>query len=86
MKTLMGQEVIRKGVTRVFDMFQHRQLNRRLVYVFLEGVIITLFPYNKFSDLFCKLHSRSSRLKAKEEMAKSASMKDSNIRKRTAKR
>ncbi|XP_052095486.1 sorting nexin-13-like isoform X1 [Mytilus californianus] len=86
MKTLMGQEAIKKGVTRVFDMFQHRNLNRRLVYVFLEGVIITLFPHNKFSDLFCKLHSRSSRLKAKEELAKSASMKDSGVRKRTTKR
>jgi sorting nexin-13 len=86
MRHLMGTETIKKGVTRVFDIFQHRTLNKRLVYVFLEGVIITLFPQNKFTTLFSKLHSRSSRLKAKQELTKCSSSKDSGVRKRVGKR
>ena len=82
----MGTETIKKGVTRVFDIFQHRTLNKRLVYVFLEGVIKTLFPQNKFTTLFSKLHSRSSRLKAKQELTKCSSSKDSGVRKRLGKR
>ena len=58
----MGTETIKLGVVRVFDMFQHKSLNKRFAYVFLEGVIVTLFPQNKFQDLFCKLHSRSERV------------------------
>ncbi|XP_061179851.1 sorting nexin-13-like isoform X2 [Saccostrea echinata] len=59
---LMGTETIRVGTSRMFDMFQHQTLNKRFVYVFLEGVIITLFPQNKFSELFQRLHSRSERV------------------------
>ncbi|XP_056008392.1 sorting nexin-13-like isoform X2 [Ostrea edulis] len=59
---LMGTETIRVGTSRMFDMFQHQTLNKRFVYVFLEGVIITLFPQNKFAELFQRLHSRSERV------------------------
>lgn len=58
----MGTETIRVGTSRMFDMFQHQTLNKRFVYVFLEGVIITLFPQNKFAELFQRLHSRSERV------------------------
>ena len=59
---LMGTETIRIGTSRMFDMFQHQTLNKRFVYVFLEGVIITLFPQNKFQELFTRLHSQSERV------------------------
>ncbi|XP_078321983.1 sorting nexin-13-like isoform X2 [Crassostrea virginica] len=59
---LMGTETIRIGTSRMFDMFQHQTLNKRFVYVFLEGVIITLFPQNKFPELFTRLHSQSERV------------------------
>lgn len=62
MKHIIGADTTRKGILRVFDMFQHQSLNRRLVYVFLEGFLETLFPQYKFSDLFVKLHSRSPRV------------------------
>ncbi|XP_055075164.2 sorting nexin-13 isoform X3 [Misgurnus anguillicaudatus] len=62
LKHIIGADTSRKGILRVFDMFQHQPLNRRLVYVFLEGFLQTLFPQHKFSELFVKLHSRSPRV------------------------
>lgn len=80
----MGTDTIRIGTSRMFDMFQHQKLNKRFVYVFLEGVIITLFPQNKFPELFTRLHSRSDRVvnhiaKMKEKNADSS---ESGARKR----
>lgn len=61
LKHIIGAETTRKGILRVFEMFQHQQLNRRLVYVFLEGLLETMFPQCKFPELFVKLHSCSQR-------------------------
>ncbi|ESO99641.1 hypothetical protein LOTGIDRAFT_141791, partial [Lottia gigantea] len=70
LKTLLGADVVRLGVSRVFEMFQHRNLNKRILYVCLEGVLQTMFASNKFTELFQKLHSQSERIekvkKAKE--------------------
>lgn len=63
LKHIIGAETTRKGILRVFEMFQHQQLNRRLVYVFLEGFLETMFPQYKFPELFVKLHSRSPRIR-----------------------
>ena len=60
---LLGSETTRLGVMRVFNMFQHERLNKRLVYVIFEGMLETLFPDNKFDDVFRKIHSRSPRVK-----------------------
>uniref|UniRef100_A0A8C9RN71 Sorting nexin 13 n=1 Tax=Scleropages formosus TaxID=113540 RepID=A0A8C9RN71_SCLFO len=62
LKHIIGADTTRKGILRVFDMFQHQQLNRRLVYVFLEGFLETMFPQYKFPELFVKLYSRSERM------------------------
>ncbi|KAH0627411.1 hypothetical protein JD844_003064 [Phrynosoma platyrhinos] len=62
LKHILGAETTRKGILRVFEMFQHTQLNKRLVYVFLEGFLETLFPVYGFPDLFKKLHSRSKQM------------------------
>uniref|UniRef100_A0A8D0BL38 Sorting nexin 13 n=1 Tax=Salvator merianae TaxID=96440 RepID=A0A8D0BL38_SALMN len=63
LKHILGAETTRKGILRVFEMFQHTQLNKRLVYVFLEGFLETLFPGNEFPELFKKLHSPSKQMK-----------------------
>lgn len=34
-----------------------------MVYVILEGLLVTMFPDNKFQEVFRKLHSRSPRVK-----------------------
>nr|XP_056713314.1 sorting nexin-13 isoform X2 [Euleptes europaea] len=62
LKHILGAETTRKGILRVFEMFQHTQLNKRMVYVFLEGFLETLFPMYKFCELFNKLHSRSKQM------------------------
>ena len=62
LKHIIWAETTRKGILRVFEMFQHNQLNRRMVYVFLEGFLETLFPQYKFRELFNKLHSRSKQM------------------------
>ncbi|XP_075068315.1 sorting nexin-13 isoform X2 [Mixophyes fleayi] len=63
LKHIIGAETTRKGILRVFEMFQQSQLNRRLVYVFLEGFLETLFSQCKFHELFNKLHSKSERMR-----------------------
>ncbi|XP_071102568.1 sorting nexin-13-like isoform X1 [Haliotis cracherodii] len=86
LRHLMGTETIRIGVARVFDMFQHKNLNRRLVYVFLEGVLETLFPTNKFPELLRKLHSRSKRVKPGQSESYSEPSKESVLRQRSVRR
>ena len=64
---LIGSETTRQGVLRVFSMFQQHRLNKRLLYVILEGVLQTIFPENKFSEVFSKIHGRSARAKSGKE-------------------
>ncbi|XP_017576448.1 sorting nexin-13 isoform X1 [Pygocentrus nattereri] len=71
LKHIIGADTTRKGILRVFDMFQHQQLNRRLAYVFLEGFLETMFPQYKFPELFIKLHSRSPRMRTFSQKVRS---------------
>lgn len=77
----MGTDTVKLGTFQVFEMFQLKNLNKRFVYVFLEGVIETLFPHNKFLELFRKLHSSSLRLKP-EQSGRRDSLIDTGVRKR----
>ncbi|GFR95029.1 sorting nexin-13 [Elysia marginata] len=85
-RTLMGTDAVRKGVARIFQMFQYKTLNKRIVYVVLEGVLANLFPENKFQNLFRKLHSKSKRAEKVREQQKMAATQESQLRKRAAKR
>nr|XP_023997034.1 sorting nexin-13-like [Salvelinus alpinus] len=75
MKHIIGADTTRKGILRVFDMFQHGPMNRRLVYVLLEGFLETMFPQYKFPELFVKLHSRSPRTARYTQKVKSTFLK-----------
>ncbi|XP_031442360.1 sorting nexin-13 isoform X2 [Clupea harengus] len=75
LKHIIGAETTRKGILRVFDMFQNQQMNRRLVYVLLEGFLETMFPQCKFPELFVKLHSRSPRTRRYSQRVKASSLK-----------
>ncbi|XP_076360640.1 sorting nexin-13-like isoform X2 [Tachypleus tridentatus] len=66
LKHIIGSETTRKGLLCVFEMFQHPELNRRLIYVLLEGILELLFPDNQLSSVFKKLHSRSPRFASKD--------------------
>ncbi|XP_072365281.1 sorting nexin-13 isoform X4 [Scyliorhinus torazame] len=80
LKHIIGAETTRKGILRVFEMFQHSQLNRRLAHVFLEGFLETLFPQYKFRELFIKLHSRSSRMQKYKQKSQSVQIASSQKR------
>ncbi|XP_016524709.1 sorting nexin-13 [Poecilia formosa] len=75
LKHIIGADTTRKGILRVFDMFQYQPMNRRLVYVFLEGFLETMFPQYKFPELFVKLHSRSPRVQRYSQKLQSSSLK-----------
>lgn len=75
LKHIIGADTTRKGILRVFDMFQYQPMNRRLVYVFLEGFLETMFPQYKFPELFVKLHSRSPRIHRYNQKLKGTSLK-----------
>lgn len=62
LKHIIGSETTRRGLLRVFELFQRPVLNRRLLYVLLEGIIETLFPQNNLVDVFRKLYSSSPRV------------------------
>lgn len=59
LKHIIGSDTTRRGMLCVFEMFQHGALNRRLAYVLLEGFLATLFPKNRFNELFRKMHGPS---------------------------
>ncbi|KAJ9575635.1 hypothetical protein L9F63_007496, partial [Diploptera punctata] len=63
LKHIIGSETTRRGLLCVFELFQHPVLNRRLLYVLLEGILETLFPNHNLNQIFRKLHSRSSRVR-----------------------
>ena len=86
MKTMMGAESVRKGVARIFEMFQHKNLNKRLLYVVLEGVLTTMFPDNKFQTLFRNLHSKSTRVERIKEEKQAMATHEAQLRKRKGRR
>lgn len=79
LKSFLGSDTTRRGVLRVFNMFQHRTLNRRLVYVVLEGMLQTLFPDHKFKDLYQIIHSKSERV-SKLKQKKKAELESAQSR------
>lgn len=62
LKHIIGSETTRGGLLRVFELFQQPVLNRRLLYVLLEGIIETLFPQNNLVEIFRKLYAVSPRV------------------------
>ncbi|XP_076461622.1 sorting nexin-13-like [Babylonia areolata] len=89
MRTMMGTASIQQGTFNVFNMFQHKRLNRRFLFVFLEGVLETLFPENNFDQLFRKQHSRSQRVKDAIDRREKSGLglsSNNNLRKRLGRR
>ncbi|XP_020290233.1 sorting nexin-13-like isoform X2 [Pseudomyrmex gracilis] len=67
LKHIIGSETTRCGLLRVFELFQRPVLNRRLLYVLLEGIAETLFPQNDLVTIFRKLYSVSPRVRSKNK-------------------
>ncbi|KAM3963594.1 sorting nexin-13 [Aphomia sociella] len=62
LRHIVGSDTARRGLLTLFDLFQTQEINRRLIFVLLEVVLINLFPDNKIQELFKKLYSNSSRV------------------------
>ncbi|XP_012285877.1 sorting nexin-13 isoform X2 [Orussus abietinus] len=65
LKHIIGSDTTRRGLLRVFELFQRPVLNRRLLYVLLEGIIENLFPQTDLVTIIRKLYSVSPRVKGK---------------------
>ncbi|KAI6188060.1 PXA domain-containing protein [Aphelenchoides besseyi] len=58
-----GETATIAAVVNVSDIIQHSTLNRRLFYVLIERLLVSMFPSNNFKELFTVLHSKSPRAK-----------------------
>ncbi|XP_011499645.1 PREDICTED: sorting nexin-13-like [Ceratosolen solmsi marchali] len=65
LKHIIGSETTRRGLLRVFELFQRPMLNRRLLYVLLEGIVENLFPHTDLVTIFRKMYSVSPRVRSK---------------------
>ncbi|CAI2352059.1 unnamed protein product [Caenorhabditis sp. 36 PRJEB53466] len=63
LRIILGTNVSYKGINTISEAFQNKQLNRRLLYVLLERLLIKVFPSNRFEKIFAQLHSKSPRTK-----------------------
>lgn len=63
LKFMMGNPRTISGITNISNALQNPHLNRRLVYVILERVLVTVFPNNNFEKILVALHSKSPRVK-----------------------
>lgn len=61
LKHIVGSETTRRGLLTVFELFQNPILNKRILFVLLESILITLFPEKDMNKIICTLHSRSKR-------------------------
>ncbi|TKR87378.1 hypothetical protein L596_011784 [Steinernema carpocapsae] len=62
LRMLMGATTTNNGVWTVFEALQNRRLNRRLLYVLLERLLLTVFPDNRFDRILPQLHKKSPRV------------------------
>ncbi|GMR47497.1 hypothetical protein PMAYCL1PPCAC_17692 [Pristionchus mayeri] len=63
LRMVLGSETSQKGIKTVCNALQHRHLNRRLLYVIIERLLVNIFPKNRFEKIFAQLHSKSPRSK-----------------------
>ncbi|XP_038077949.1 sorting nexin-13-like isoform X2 [Patiria miniata] len=73
LKNFIGNDTSRRGMLRLMQMLQNKVLNKRLLYVVLEGLLTIIFRTNKFKEIFRKLHSQSPRLRQRRENGGSSS-------------
>ncbi|XGW26925.1 hypothetical protein V3C99_007476 [Haemonchus contortus] len=63
LRLILGAETTYTGINTISNALQNKQLNRRLLYVLLERLLITIFPNNRLDKIFARLHSKSPRSK-----------------------
>ncbi|CEF67802.1 Sorting nexin-13 [Strongyloides ratti] len=61
LRIFIGTNVAVCGISNISDCLQNRHLNRRLLYVILERLLVKIFPNNRFDKILPQLHSKSPR-------------------------
>ncbi|VDK45957.1 unnamed protein product [Anisakis simplex] len=61
LRLFIGAETTNLGISNISDALQNQRLNRRLLYVLFERLLVTVFPDNRFEKIFPQLHSKSPR-------------------------
>ncbi|VDM46953.1 unnamed protein product [Toxocara canis] len=61
LRLFIGADTTNMGISNISDALQNRRLNRRLLYVLFERLLVTVFPDNRFEKIFPQLHSKSPR-------------------------
>lgn len=72
LRHMIGTETTRAGVLRVFSMCQHKRLNKRLIFVIIEGILQTVFPQNNFEKVFRQIHTTLQRGRADSSLSQSS--------------
>ncbi|KAG7307156.1 hypothetical protein JYU34_007303 [Plutella xylostella] len=66
LRHIVGSDTARRGLLNVFDLFQSQEINRRIIFVFLECILLNLFPDNNIQDIFRRLYADSPRVPPKK--------------------
>ncbi|CAK8674367.1 unnamed protein product [Clavelina lepadiformis] len=64
LRPLVGSDTSRRGVMRVFELIQHKELNTTLCCVLLEGLLCEIFPRSRLPELFTAFHSASPKARS----------------------
>ncbi|CAB3409358.1 unnamed protein product [Caenorhabditis bovis] len=63
LRMVLGAETSYQGINTISEALENKSLNRRLLYVLLERLLMKVFPQNRFEKIFAQLHSKSPRTK-----------------------
>jgi sorting nexin-13 len=63
LRLFMGSRTTNIGITDISNALQNRHLNRRLMYVIFERLLVAIFPNSRFEKLLITLHSKSPRMR-----------------------
>lgn len=69
LRHLIGSETTRSGILRLFNTFQHKKLNKRLIYAVLENFLKTLFPRESLEKVIRQIHAKSQRGRADSSLS-----------------
>ncbi|VDN32400.1 unnamed protein product [Gongylonema pulchrum] len=61
LRLFIGTETTNVGIGNISEAFQNSRLNRRLLYVIFERLLVTTFPDNHFEKILPQLHAKSPR-------------------------
>uniref|UniRef100_A0A7E4WC25 Sorting nexin-13 n=1 Tax=Panagrellus redivivus TaxID=6233 RepID=A0A7E4WC25_PANRE len=62
LRLFIGSSTTNTGISDISNAIRNKHLNRRLIYVIFERLLVVVFPNNHFNKVLPMLHSRSPRM------------------------